>query len=93
MSDQTVDQVVLSLRAKTSQRDLIDQAATRQGRSRTDFMLEAATQRAEEVLLDQTYFRLDAERMKAFTAMLDQPPAPTDKLRRTLNAPTPWGQG
>lgn len=90
---QPQEAVTISIRAKAGQRDLIDQAADRLGRSRSDFMLEAACRRAEDVLLDQTYFALDAEKMAAFQAMLDSPPAPTDRLRRLLNAPTPWEAG
>lgn len=82
--------VTISIRAKAGQRDLIDQAAERLGRSRSDFMLEAACRQAEDVLLDQTYFALDAKSFAAFQAMLDTPPAPTDRLRRTLNACAPW---
>jgi uncharacterized protein (DUF1778 family) len=82
--------VTISIRAKAGQRDLIDQAADRLGRSRSDFMLEAACRQAEDVLLDQTYFALDAKSFAAFQAMLDKPPAPTDRLRRTLNARAPW---
>ena len=82
--------ITLSIRAKAGQRDLIDQAAERLGRSRSDFMLEAACRQAEEVLLDQTYFALDAKSFTAFRAMLDKPPAPTDRLRRTLAARAPW---
>lgn len=82
--------VTISIRAKAGQRDLIDQAAERLGRSRSDFMLEAACRQAEDVLLDQTYFALDAKRFGAFQAMLDKPPAPTDRLRRTLKARAPW---
>jgi uncharacterized protein (DUF1778 family) len=82
--------VTISIRAKAGQRDLIDQAADRLGRSRSDFMLEAACRHAEDVLLDQTYFALDANNFAAFQAMLDKPPAPTDRLRRTLRAQAPW---
>ena len=81
--------VTISIRAKAGQRDLIDQAADRLGRSRSDFMLEAACRQAEDVLLDQTYFALDAKSFAAFQAMLDRPPAPTDRLRRTLKARVP----
>ena len=87
---QAQEPVVISIRAKAGQRDLIDQAADRLGRSRSDFMLEAACRQAEDVLLDQTYFALDAKSMAAFQAMLDQPPLPTDRLRRTLKARAPW---
>jgi uncharacterized protein (DUF1778 family) len=57
---QAQEPVTISIRAKAGQRDLIDQAADRLGRSRSDFMLEAACRQAEDVLLDQTYFALDA---------------------------------
>jgi hypothetical protein len=39
---------------------------------------------------DQTYFALDAKSFAAFQDMLDKPPAPTDRLRRTLKARAPW---
>lgn len=87
---QAHEPVTISIRAKAGQRDLIDQAADRLGRSRSDFMLEAACRQAEDVLLDQTYFALDAKSFAAFRAMLDKPPAPTDRLRRTLKARAPW---
>jgi uncharacterized protein (DUF1778 family) len=87
---QAQDPVTISIRAKAGQRDLIDQAAERLGRSRSDFMLEAACRQAEDVLLDQTYFSLDAPSFAAFQALLDQPPAPTDRLRRALKARAPW---
>jgi uncharacterized protein (DUF1778 family) len=87
---QAQDPVTISIRAKAGQRDLIDQAADRLGRSRSDFMLEAACRQAEDVLLDQTYFLLDAKGFASFQALLDQPPAPTDRLRRTLKASAPW---
>jgi uncharacterized protein (DUF1778 family) len=87
---QAQEPVTISIRAKAGQRDLIDQAADRLGRSRSDFMLEAACRQAEDVLLDQTYFALDTSSFAAFQAMLDKPPAPTDRLRRTLKARAPW---
>lgn len=85
--------MTISIRAKAGQRDLIDQAAERLGRSRSDFMLEAACRQAEDVLLDQTYFALDAEKMAAFQALLDNAPVPSDRLCRLLNAPAPWETG
>jgi uncharacterized protein (DUF1778 family) len=79
---QAQEPVTISIRAKAGQRDLIDQAADRLGRSRSDFMLEAACKQAEDVLLDQTYFALDAKSFAAFqddarqTTSADRPPAP-----------------
>lgn len=82
--------VTISIRAKAQQRDLIDQAAERLNRSRSDFMLEASCRKAEDVLLDQTYFALDADVFAQFQAMLDNPPTQTDRLRRLLTTKAPW---
>ena len=82
--------VTISLRANAAQRDLIDQAADRLGRSRSEFMLEAACRRAEDVLVDQAWFARDPKHVTAFQALVDAPPAPTDRLRHTLNAQPPW---
>jgi uncharacterized protein (DUF1778 family) len=80
----------INIRAKTRQRDLIDQAAERLGRSRSEFMLDAACQKAEEVLLDQTFFTVDAGTFQKFQALLDQPLPTTDRLRRLLKTKAPW---
>lgn len=82
--------VSINIRAKATQRDLIDQAAARLGRSRSDFMLDAATKRAEDVLLEQTFFTVDPETFAKFQAMLDAPPAPNERLRRFLTEKSPW---
>jgi len=86
----TRETVSINIRAKARQRDLIDQAAERLGRSRSDFMLEAACREAQDVLLDQTFFTVDAGSFAKFRAMLDRPLPPTDKLRRLLKAKAPW---
>lgn len=82
--------VSINIRAKARQRDLIDQAAERLGRSRSDFMLETACREAQDVLLDQTFFAADAGTFAKFRAMLDRPLPPTDKLRRLLKTKAPW---
>lgn len=87
---QATESVAINIRAKVRQRDLIDQAAERLGRSRSDFMLEAACREAENLLLDQTFFTVDAGTFAQFHALLDQPLPPTDKLRRLLKAKAPW---
>ncbi len=87
---QSNQSVAINIRAKARQRDLIDQAAGRLGRSRSDFMLEAACREAEDVLLDQTFFTVDAGTFAKFQALLDRPLPPTDKLRRLLKTKTPW---
>jgi uncharacterized protein (DUF1778 family) len=82
--------VSINIRAKTKQRDLIDQAADRLGRSRSDFMLEAACREAENVLLDQAFFTVVQGTFAKFQALIDNPLTPTDKLRRLLKTKAPW---
>ena len=87
---QAQDAITINIRAKVRQRDLIDQAADRLGRSRSDFMLDASCKAAEDVLLDQTYFGLSEAKFAEFQALLDNPPPVSDRLRRTLSAKAPW---
>ena len=47
----------INLRALPNQRALIDQAALLTGKNRSDFMLEAACDKAQSVLLDQVFFQ------------------------------------
>jgi uncharacterized protein (DUF1778 family) len=46
----------INIRARQTQRELIDRAAAAQRKSRSDFILEAACKEAENVLLDQRLF-------------------------------------
>ena len=82
--------VSINIRAKARQRDLIDQAAERLGRSRSDFMLDVACREAQDVLLDQAFFAVDAGSFSKFQKLLDRPLPPTDKLRRLLQTKAPW---
>ena len=81
----------INLRARPEQRDLIDRAAKLLGRSRSDFMLEAACEKAQSVLLDQVFFGLDAEKFRQFTKLLDAPPARNPRLERLMAVKAPWG--
>lgn len=87
---QIKESVSINIRAKVRQRDLIDQAAQRLGRSRSDFMLEASCREAEDVLLDQAVFTVNAGTFSKFKALLERPLPPTDKLRRLLKKKAPW---
>jgi uncharacterized protein (DUF1778 family) len=83
-------EAAINLRAKVDQRDLIDLASRLLGKNRSDFMLEAACDRAQAVLLDQVFFNLDAEQFKQFNALLDAPPAPNPGLERLMAVKAPW---
>jgi len=86
----TARQTTINLRAQAQQRSLIDQAARVAGKSRTDFMLEAACEKAQQVLLDQTVFALDTAHFKRFHALLDAPVAHGAALRKLLRRQAPW---
>ncbi len=62
------------------------------GKTRSDFMLEAACERAQSVLLDQIYFRLDDQRHAAFLRQLDGPTAPNPGLERLMRVTPPWAK-
>lgn len=79
----------INLRVRDETRALIDRAAKAQGRSRSDFMIEAARRAAEDALLDQTMI-VDSDTYGHFLAMLDAPAKPNDRLRTLLNARPPW---
>ena len=82
--------VTLNIRARRAQRDLIDEAATLSGTSRSDFMLSAACRNAEEVLLEKRVFSLSEEDFKQFEKMLDTPPSDNPRLKALLDVKTPW---
>lgn len=83
----------INLRALPEQRDLIDQAATLLGKNRSDFMLEAACERAQSVLLDQVFFKLDTDKFQQFIAVLDAPPSANPGLARLMSVKAPWATG
>lgn len=80
----------LNLRVKPSDRSLIDRAAEVTGKTRTDFILDATRRAAEHALMDQTHFVVSEEVYAEFLARLDAPPAPNDRLIKTMNTPAPW---
>jgi uncharacterized protein (DUF1778 family) len=82
----------INLRALPEQRDLIDHAATLLGKNRSDFMLEAACDKAQTVVLDQLFFNLDTDKYKQFTDLLDAPPTPNPGLERLMAVTKPWNK-
>jgi len=82
--------VTINLRADPARRELIDRAAQKLGKNRSEFMLDAACRQATEVLLDQRLFLLDPKSYQRFTDALDAPPADNKRLRRLLASQAPW---
>jgi uncharacterized protein (DUF1778 family) len=80
----------VNLRMPKRVRDLIDAAANVLGKTRTEFVVESAREHAVDVLLDQRFFHLTARQFAAFTAVLDNPPEPNEKLKQLMNRKAPW---
>jgi len=81
---------LINLRVQRRQRELIDRAASVLGKHRTEFVLDAACREAENVLLDQRMFMLDAAAYRRFVALLNSPPRENEKLRALLLKKAPW---
>jgi uncharacterized protein (DUF1778 family) len=80
----------LNLRIKPAERGLIDRAAQSLGKTRTDFVLDAARRAAEEALLDRAILTASPKAYADFLARLDAPPRPNARLRKTIKTPAPW---
>src|SRR5688572_27714850 len=83
-------ETIINLRASATRSALIDQAAEISGKSRTDFMLDAASEKAQEVLLDRTVFALDSRKFKRFLDLLSKPAPNEEALRKLLSRKVPW---
>ena len=80
----------LNLRIQPDVRGLIDDAAALLSKSRTAFVLDAARAAAEDTLMDRIALKVSPQGFADFQALLDRPPAPSERLRRTLQTPAPW---
>ena len=80
----------LNIRIPAADRQLIDRAASTSGKTRTDFILGAARRAAEEALLDRALHLVSEAKFRKFLAMLDAPPKPNARLKRTMTAVPPW---
>ena len=79
----------VNLRIREDMRRLIDRAASIRGKTRSDFMIDAAYRAAEDTLLDQTLVRVDEGSYRHYLDILDQPPR-GEGFQRLMNAPKPW---
>jgi uncharacterized protein (DUF1778 family) len=86
----TIASKVINFRAPAAKQALIDHAAEVSGMNRTEFILDAACERAREVLADQSRFALEARALKRFNALLDAPLGDNAAIRRLLGTRAPW---
>ncbi len=83
----------LSMRLPSADVSLIDRAAALRGRSRTDFVRDAAVRAAEEVLMDSLPIRMSARGFAAFMEALTAPARPVPELVDFLRRRVPWQAG
>ena len=80
----------VSMRLPEADLAIIDRAAKLRGRSRTDFVREAAMQAAEDVLLQTLPIRMSAEGFRAFVDVLSKPTRPVSEMVEVLRRQAPW---
>jgi uncharacterized protein (DUF1778 family) len=80
----------LSMRLPKADIAIIDRAAALRGRSRTDFVRDAAVQAAEEVLMETALVRMTPVGFSAFMRALSGPATPVPEMVQVLRRPAPW---
>ena len=80
----------INIRARVTQRNLIDKAAAMLNKNRSDFMLEAACREAENVLLDRRLFLVDTEAYQEFETLINAPVKDNPALHALLSGKAAW---
>ena len=83
----------ISMRLPEADIAMIDRAAGLRGRSRTDFVREAAVRAAEEVLLENPLIRMGPKGFADFLKVLSAPVAPVPEMVELAKRPAPWEPG
>ena len=83
----------LSMRLPDADIAIIDRAARLRGRSRTEFVRDAAVRAAEDVLMETTPIRMSAEGFEAFMAAVSGPGAPVPEMMDLFRRAAPWEAG
>jgi len=69
---------------------IIDRAARLRGRSRTDFVREAAVRAAEDVLMETVPIRMTPSGFKVFMAVLSGPATSVPEMVELFRRAAPW---
>lgn len=80
----------ISMRLPDADVAIIDRAASLKGRSRTDFVREAAVRAAEDVLMEHRIVRMNPEGFEAFLAVVSQPAAVVPEIAAIAARRAPW---
>jgi len=77
----------ISMRLPEADVAMIDRAASLRGRTRTDFVREAAVRAAEEVIMDQGLIHMSPEGFADFMGILSLPAAPVPAMVELARRP------
>lgn len=80
----------LSMRLLDADLSIIDRAARIRGRSRSEFVRDAAVRAAEDVLMEMTPIRMSEEGFDAFMAAISGPPTPLPGMTELFRRTAPW---
>lgn len=83
----------ISMRLPEADIAMIDRAAGLRGRSRTDFVREAAVRAAEDVLMENRLIRMSANGFTEFMAILSAPATVVPEMVELIKRPAPWEPG
>jgi uncharacterized protein (DUF1778 family) len=81
---------IIQIRATAETKAMLNRAARLRGQKLSEFMLESARRQAEETILDQRVFFLDAKAHEAFLAQLDAPAKANAALRALMARKPAW---
>lgn len=81
---------VIQIRASAGMKAMLSKAASLRGQKLSEFMLASARREAEDAILDQRTFFLDAEQHAQFLALLDAPPKPLPALVDLMRRKPAW---
>jgi uncharacterized protein (DUF1778 family) len=77
----------LDVRISRTAKAKLQAAAAASHRSMSDFVIESALSKAEEMLAERRIFSVNAENWAAFQAALDAPTRPLPRLKKLLSEP------
>ena len=83
----------VSMRLPEADIAIIDRAAALCGRSRTDFVREAAVRAAEDVVMENRLVRMTDEGFADFVAAISEPPVAVPEIVEVVKRQAPWEPG
>ncbi len=83
----------ISMRLPEADIAMIDRAAGLRGRSRTEFVRDAAVRAAEDVVMENRVIRMSPDGLAAFMAAVLAPGKPVPEMAEVAKRPAPWEPG